>query len=270
MTHEKNRISHTCFKASHRLLLGAILLLLFLIPGSGRSQAGNFPTPLDFGAVGDGVVDDSAAIQSAIDASGTIYLADRVYRIAVGLNLPGGSNLIGPGSLLVDFDTGDSTEMNSALRLNGDNIRIENFILEKTFIDGSQGMGISAHGSQNLTLDSVEISGYSARPGILFQDCTRFQITDCWVHDFLLDTTTELSGDAPAGIFILDSTDGVLSKTESTALKSDRTGAELAVTPLRISPCKPVPGWRLSETIFKPAAWGSISPPPRTAWFLPM
>ncbi|MCA9425725.1 MAG: right-handed parallel beta-helix repeat-containing protein, partial [Candidatus Omnitrophica bacterium] len=186
--------------------------MLFLIPGSGRSQAGNFPTPLDFGAVGDGVVDDSAAIQSAIDASGTIYLADRVYRIAVGLDLPEGSNLIGPGTLLADFDTGDSSHLNTAIRLNGDNIRVENLAIEKTFTDGSQGSGISALGIQNLVLESVEISGYSKGAGIQVQGCTRFEVRECRVHDFLLNSTEELTGDDPAGIRILGSTDGIVSE----------------------------------------------------------
>ncbi|MCA9433780.1 MAG: right-handed parallel beta-helix repeat-containing protein, partial [Candidatus Omnitrophica bacterium] len=136
----------------------------------------------------------------------------RVYRIAVGLDLPEGSNLIGPGTLLADFDTGDSSHLNTAIRLNGDNIRVENLAIEKTFTDGSQGSGISALGIQNLVLESVEISGYSKGAGIQVQGCTRFEVRECRVHDFLLNSTEELTGDDPAGIRILGSTDGIVSE----------------------------------------------------------
>lgn len=42
----------------------------------------------DFGAVGDGVADDTAAIQAAIDASESVYFPSGIYKITSTLNLP--------------------------------------------------------------------------------------------------------------------------------------------------------------------------------------
>jgi hypothetical protein len=68
----------------------------------------------DFGAVGDGVTDDSAAIQSALDAASAIYFPEGDYYIASTLNLPDKnmslfgdgrvSKIIGSVSPLVKYD----------------------------------------------------------------------------------------------------------------------------------------------------------------------
>lgn len=59
-----------------------------------RTNVGAFPKlwilPEDYGAKGDGVTDDSAAIQAAIDASNgnsVVYLARKTYRIDTGLKI---------------------------------------------------------------------------------------------------------------------------------------------------------------------------------------
>jgi len=47
-----------------------------------------FVSVKDFGATGDGVTDDTAAIQAAIDASESVYFPSGVYKIISTLNLP--------------------------------------------------------------------------------------------------------------------------------------------------------------------------------------
>lgn len=52
----------------------------------------------DFGAVGDGVTDDTAAIQNAINAGHTIYIPAGTYRITSTLTAPSGTWLQGDGA----------------------------------------------------------------------------------------------------------------------------------------------------------------------------
>ena len=58
-----------------------------------------FVSVKDFGAVGDGVTDDTAAIQAAIDAEVPLYMPDGEYLITAGLELPYGTNLQGSGGV---------------------------------------------------------------------------------------------------------------------------------------------------------------------------
>lgn len=65
-----------------------------------------FPSVLHYGAVGDGLTDDTVAIQSAIDdlppyiagvGGGSVYVPPGNYRLTAALNLPTGRGLIGAG-----------------------------------------------------------------------------------------------------------------------------------------------------------------------------
>jgi len=53
----------------------------------------------DFGAVGDGVTDDSAAIQAAINTGKVVYIPDGTYAFATGLTNPDLVPIYGPGKL---------------------------------------------------------------------------------------------------------------------------------------------------------------------------
>ena len=64
------------------------------------SQAvdGNDANVKSFGAVGDGIADDTAAIQAAIDASFGVYIPAGIYKCTATLSLRNGSRLVGEAS----------------------------------------------------------------------------------------------------------------------------------------------------------------------------
>jgi hypothetical protein len=63
-----------------------------------ESKLSEWVSPEDFGAVGDGVADDTAAIQNALDTSKTVIFPSNSYRITASLEI-GGQNIIGLGSV---------------------------------------------------------------------------------------------------------------------------------------------------------------------------
>lgn len=76
-----------------------------LAGGVGRGAASKLDDVLsvmDFGAVGDGIADDTSALQAALDASegrSLLLPGDRIFLISAPLNLPSGISLKGAGAI---------------------------------------------------------------------------------------------------------------------------------------------------------------------------
>ena len=119
---------------------------------------------LDFGAVGDGIVDDTAAIMAASHAAGgaTVFFpAGRRYRVTATLVQPSGQTWMGGGSdatlsgasqgvavLLSDF-AGDAVRLMH---------RLENINVDAT-VNARNGRGIFSDGSA-ITIRDVNVSGF--------------------------------------------------------------------------------------------------------------
>lgn len=100
-------------------------------PPSGTPAASNVPwastvtTPQDFGAVADGVADDTSAIQQAIDAQGTrdnkiVYFPPGTYRITQTLTVPDGTGPTGNFSRLVLAGAGTMGSRTSIIQVDFD------------------------------------------------------------------------------------------------------------------------------------------------------
>ena len=148
---------------------------------------------LDFGAVGDGIVDDTAAIMAASHAAGgaiVYFPAGRRYRITSTLVQPGGQTWVGGGSdatlpgegqgvsvILSDF-VGD------AIRLTH---RLENINVDST-VNARNGRGIFSDGSA-ITVRDVNVSGF--KTGIRLENVW-YTLLD---HVSLMQNATGLSLD---------------------------------------------------------------------------
>ena len=213
-------------------------LLLFVIVAI--CQPAVHAGQVDLASVADGKADATLAIQKSIDRDRIAALPAGQYRITAPLRFESNQGLIGPGTLIVDFDTLKhddhetdlSSDSNVALLAKGENLRFEGFTLRKKFIDGSYGIGILVEsGSRNIIVRDVDISGYSARYGIHLVEVEDFEISNCFIHDFMFDADTDMIRDSPAGLRVTRSSRGVISNNRIMRIEVGAHGFE-SVSPL--------------------------------------
>lgn len=65
-----------------------------------RMINGSFANVLDFGAVGDGVTDDTAAVQAALNQTGTVYVPKGSYKITSTITLSSNTTLVCEGTFV--------------------------------------------------------------------------------------------------------------------------------------------------------------------------
>lgn len=87
-----------------------ILGLIDEMPKPAEDKDDEEITPINvkyYGAVGDGVTDDTAAIQAALNASSTVYFPKGTFKITSALNVPNGRTVYGKGNESVIWTVGD-------------------------------------------------------------------------------------------------------------------------------------------------------------------
>ena len=98
-------------------------------------------TVKDFGAVGDGVTDDTAAIQAAIDIGGTLYIPDGVYNFTNFDLTVAGTTIYGSRDAILNCTVSSGT--NFALHVRADNIEIRGVTIQgsvasDTYVNGNR------------------------------------------------------------------------------------------------------------------------------------
>jgi len=169
------------------------------------------------------------------DSLKSVALGPGSYRITRPLHLSSGAALIGSGKIIIDFDSEKMDASNAALYGQGQDIRLEGISIAKRFRNGSYGVGVLiAAGSQNIAVRNVEISGYSARYGIHIVESENFEITGCYIHDFLMDTSADMIVDSPAGVRVTRCKSGVISNNRILRIEVGERGYTSA-SPLRVA-----------------------------------
>ena len=147
----------------------------------------------DFGAVGDGVTDDTAAIQAALDASTTVYVPTGNYVISTALSVPATTIIYGEGTIQAAAGytpsylmvvgagstvrgllfEGANTPSPTVAWTGGGVGTVRAPIGSAVFVDGSSG-SVAA----NVTLDGLTFSNFPSGPVCAFY-ADGLQIKDC-------------------------------------------------------------------------------------------
>ena len=186
-------------------------LVGFLQAGTGaiarpvQSKLRELVSVKDFGAVGDGVTDDTAAIQAAINycAGRTLYFPRGTYRCTDTLHINRGIVIVGDGSYLTivkfsisgvvnGLEIGTGTGGAAAL----EDVCIRNICFEGAAQDASMGQVrdvVYIDTIFKLTFESVQIHG-ADRHALNIRQTLHAQFKDCRMEDALEETVYAVEG----------------------------------------------------------------------------
>jgi hypothetical protein len=110
-------------------------------------------SPLDFGAVGNGIVDDSAALQAAANTGLPIILSDKVYFISTTITIT--NDLIGPGEITAD--TGGAATL---IAVDADDVSIVNCTLTGNSANAATAanIAVTAENHSGLRIENCKIT----------------------------------------------------------------------------------------------------------------
>ena len=151
----------------------------------------------DFGAVGDGVADDAASMQAALDAcagaGGEVFIPSGTYRITRSL-LPHSNTLVmggGYASAIMITDTGWDT-LDHAEPPPRDNVNKGAITLAgedpwgnpSRYLDNVRITNLRIFGGLNTKYEPTESDPFRYCPSFVFlQHCNRCRIDNCWFED---------------------------------------------------------------------------------------
>jgi hypothetical protein len=142
----------------------------------------DFVSVKDFGAVGNGVADDTAAIQAALDANLAVYIPAGSYKVSAQLDLQSGSTLFGDGS--ASEITCANGDISIIYGLSTDNCTVRNIKVNVTVAGTTAYTGaVHFETSENCLIENVEIEGVSWA-GVYLEASSYCRVTGVYAHDF--------------------------------------------------------------------------------------
>ena len=130
----------------------------------------------DYGAVGDGIVDDTGAIQAAIDDEvlDSVYFPPGTYRITSQLLVAKTQRLVGDTRVASVILSASAAE--PVLRIEGPAVRVHRL----EFAGGLH--GILVQSAPDVLIEDCHVHDSTGR-GIAIQDSTGFHLSHCEIHD---------------------------------------------------------------------------------------
>lgn len=188
----------------------------FLTGSVGRTvnaKLQEFVSVLDFGAVGNGITDDTVAIRNAVTASRSVmFPVGYTFRITSEIVVPASTNLFGEGTIFVDQST-----YVRAIRLDSDSI-IQGITFRGTgqptavssgLVGGQRGVAISSFGTKNVKVQNCKFYGFVATSLnvsaaiVMFSNGYAFETSQCY-FDVTNDAFSDISAAYTAGNVIIN------------------------------------------------------------------
>lgn len=198
-----------------------------------QNKLRQFVTPFDFGAVGDGVTDDRAALKAALESG---YPVDgRGYTYAINgsctpLSIVGlqNANLVQIG----DRTASNAQTLNlvglSDFYLNDLTINMGTSVTTLFSDDGNSGLYIGGVDAitfvENFRVDNVTVTGDGCGSGIQIRHAKRFFVDGCLVHDRLSGSSPDPTNDSQNGIQIVNCANFTLSNSQCYNLQTRLAG----------------------------------------------
>lgn len=138
-----------------------------------------------FGAIGDGITDDTAAIQAAINSSpkkGTVFFPRGTYIIGAPLVVRGDIELCGAGpgvSIIKLAANAQSDMMINFAALNSGAPADENISIRNLELDGNK----QNNPRKSLNPGASQLQGSWDQAGIHWKRVSRSRIVNCYIHD---------------------------------------------------------------------------------------
>jgi hypothetical protein len=155
-----------------------------------QNKLEEFVSVKDFGAVGDGVTDDTAAIQAAFTAntSGAVYIPPGTYKCSSGLSISSPNNMLVFGEGKIQYPTAVlSADVTQITISGGSHFRISGISFEMlnhtgVFNDTNTAIGLSFRGTDNVVVENCKFYRHSFQ-SILQLGGDFFNVQHCYFEN---------------------------------------------------------------------------------------